>query len=398
MAKDFGQVDPSVRVPAAVKAAAARADAIHQSSYNTSSPEEGQNNDNQDGNSGDQLDMFGNSGGEDNQNNQDQRNPEENNASGEGTEEGQETQGSQDSRQDYQKSNDSQRDRDQRQNQRENVTDSEWENRYKAMKGRYERAENTVRQLTDRLGSLEQVIATLEVRSAGTTEEDTSASKRQTLVTPEEIETYGTDYIDFARRLAKEEVSAEMEDLKRTVNVLSSRLNGVNGYVEQNARSQMLGQLDRDLSNWREINGNQDFLSWLALPDPFSGVIRHDMLRSAFERNDTPRVLAFFNGFLAEEAALAPAEHGNGNNGREVTSQGNNLRSTPKIPLASLAAPGRARPAAGSNPPVEKPVITRASIAKFYADVASGKYRGRDADKNRYENSIFAAEREGRIT
>ena len=45
---------------------------------------------------------------------------------------------------------------------------------------------------------------------------------------------------------------------------------------------------------------------WLRLQDKFSGAIQHELLTAAYEQNQTPQVLAFFNGFLAQEAALAP--------------------------------------------------------------------------------------------
>ena len=68
-----------------------------------------------------------------------------------------------------------------------------------------------------------------------------------------------------------------------------------------------------------------------------------------------------------------------------------------KLSLESFAAPGRAKTSAASSAPVEKPLITRAQISQFYADSASGKYRGREAEKNQLEAMIFDAEREGRI-
>jgi hypothetical protein len=46
-----------------------------------------------------------------------------------------------------------------------------------------------------------------------------------------------------------------------------------------------------------------EFHDWLKLQDTFSDAIRHELLTAAYERNDIPRVLAFFNGFLAQEAA-----------------------------------------------------------------------------------------------
>jgi hypothetical protein len=114
------------------------------------------------------------------------------------------------------------------------------------------------------------------------------------------------------------------------------------------------------------------------------------MLKDAYSRNDTGRVAAFFNGFLAEEAATRPAS--------VQTPQPAPAEAPAKVDLKDLAAPGRAKSAAGaSSAPAAKPIFTRAEIAAFYADQVQGKFRGRDADAARIEQQIWEAQREGRI-
>ena len=148
-----------------------------------------------------------------------------------------------------------------------------------------------------------------------------------------------------------------------------------------------MSTLDEKLPNWRDLNTNEEFLSWLQLPDAYSGDIRHNMLKAAYAQGNAHRVLAFFNGFLAEEAAVAPAQ---GEPDYSTTT-------VSKVPLQNFAAPGRAKTAASASAPAEKLNISRAQVASFYADVAAGRYRGRDAEKNKLEAQIFEAQREGRI-
>jgi hypothetical protein len=125
------------------------------------------------------------------------------------------------------------------------------------------------------------------------------------------------------------------------------------------------------------------------------------LIANAFEAHDAPRVLRFFNGFLAEEAAAgnpsgfgseppqAPAVPSNGNGGQRQS----------RVSLERLAAPGRARSGASATAPSsEKPLISTAQISRFYADVAANRYRGREAEKNSLEAMIFEAQRDGRIT
>jgi hypothetical protein len=263
--------------------------------------------------------------------------------------------------------------------------DVNWEHRYKSMEGRYKRAEQDIRALSDQLASMQSLVGTLQARSPA---EPTPAELRaESLLTPEEVNEYGEEFLGVVAKKAKEELSPEVTELKKKLATLEKRLEGTVTSTETRAKHDLESTLDRDVPNWREINVAPEFHSWLALPDLFSGAIRHELLKAAYEQNNTPRVLAFFKGFLSEEAALAPKIQGEPDQG-----------ATPdKIPLESLAAPGRAKTAAATGAPAEKPTFTRAQIAKFYADAAAGKYRGREAERNRIEAQIFDAEREGRI-
>jgi hypothetical protein len=145
--------------------------------------------------------------------------------------------------------------------------------------------------------------------------------------------------------------------------------------------------LDAQVPNWRELNSNSEFLSWLNLPDAYSGAIRKELLTAAYNRSDANRVAAFFKGFISDEAATNPASYSQPDH---VAPRSN------KVSLETLAAPGRAKTAAASAP-AEKPIFTRAHITEFYSDVRRGKYAGKEAEKDRIEKDIFAAQREGRI-
>jgi hypothetical protein len=60
-------------------------------------------------------------------------------------------------------------------------------------------------------------------------------------------------------------------------------------------------------------------------------------------------------------------------------------------------APGRSR---GSGSPAnanKAKVYSPQDIQKFFDDVRSGKYKGREQERSRTERDIFAAQRENRI-
>jgi len=268
-----------------------------------------------------------------------------------------------------------------------NPNDESWEHKYKSVNGRYTRQQEQVRQMSEQIQNLQNVISDLQSNSYSHVDlPDLSIEK---LITADEERDYGSDFLNVVGKKAREELTPVVKAYEAKIAELDAKLQGLNGFVAQDTQAKLLATLDSRLPDWRDLNTNSDFLDWLKLPDPYSGAIRHEMLKSAYSRNDAARVLNFFNGFLAEEAAVAPAYSGP-NQGQTTT--------VPKVPLENFAAPGRAKTAAASNTaPAEKPIFTRAQIAAFYTDVNAGKYRGKDAEKNKAEAQIFEAQREGRI-
>jgi hypothetical protein len=263
-----------------------------------------------------------------------------------------------------------------------------WEHKYKSIHGRYKSLQQSTRAMQEQISNMQQVLATLQ--QPAVTSEVTPEVTQERLITPEEENDYGKDMLTVVGKRAREEISPLLSAQAKKIADLEAKLNGVNGHLAQNSQEKMLATMDSRMPDWRETNRSSEFLDWLSLPDAYSGAIRHNLLKAAYAAGDASRVLAFFNGFLAEEAATSPAP-------AQPDPGAPPARRVPKIPLASLAAPGRAKTAAASGPPAEKPIITRAQIATFYADAAAGKYRGRDDLKNNLEQQIFAAQREGRI-
>jgi hypothetical protein len=265
------------------------------------------------------------------------------------------------------------------------ITEESWATRYKAMEGRYKRAENDIHAMSNQLASMQSLIASMQKPQTETPAE----LRPQSLLTPEEVSEYGSEFLGVVARKAKEELHPEVAALRQKLTNLEKQLSTSSEQQSARARFELEASLDQRIPHWRDVNVMPEFHAWLALPDMYSGAIRHELLRAAYAQNNTPRVLAFFKGFLDQEAAYVPQ-------GSELH-QGTGLQDGDRVSLESLAAPGRAKTSAATSAPVEKPIITRAQISSFYADSASGKYRGREAEKNRLEAMIFDAEREGRI-
>ena len=267
--------------------------------------------------------------------------------------------------------------------------ENSWEHKFKSLQGRFNPIQQLNNQLTERVRALEDMVEELSREKPAASAAQPPAPATVELLTPKEIEEYGPDMIDVIRRAAREMATREVQTVQAQMQELQRRLDGTESTVVRSSKASMLAALDQQMPEWREVNLMPEFKSWLALPDPYFGAIRHNALTEAFEKCETNRVLAFFKGFVSELAATTPVS----------TETGQQPAATPpaKPSLESLAAPGRARATAGATPPGEKQIITTADINAFYAAHRRGDYRGREDEFRRLEQELFQAQREGRV-
>lgn len=266
--------------------------------------------------------------------------------------------------------------------------EDKWETRYKVLQGKYNAEvpllQRQKRELEERLERLETLVSSMEERRT-----EASSAETEKLVTDEEMADYGPEFMDMVGRMARQVNRDEIARLNNTINQLQNQLQNVGGKVQKTEQESIYGQLDKNVENWREINRDPQFLEWLALRDPFSGLVRREMLQEAFNRADAPRVIAFFNGFLREHAAVT--ESGNRGPGKKKPDTGNGLD--------KLVAPGRQRTGSPSQTGArdEKRMWTEAEISQFFADKRRGAFKGNEKLMQQLENDIFAAQRDGRI-
>jgi SepF-like predicted cell division protein (DUF552 family) len=261
--------------------------------------------------------------------------------------------------------------------------------KYKTLQGMYNaevpRLHSQNRELQSRVQQMEQLLATL---SAQSNTAQTAPSEAQTYVTDTDVSEYG-ESIDVMRRVSREEMSPVMQKMSQIEGLLRQLQTNVVPQVQSLTQKQAMSveqQFWTDLTtfvpDWRDINNNQDFQSWLLQVDPFTGVTRQTILEDAQKNLDARRVGNFFTTWL------------------EITGQANAAQNTRRSQSASelekQVTPGRPRTAAapsGSNAKTYSP----ADITKFFEDVRKGKYKGREAERDRMERDIFAAQKDGRI-
>jgi len=269
-----------------------------------------------------------------------------------------------------------------------------WENRFKALKGRYDadqrRGNETQQQYDDRMREL-----TAEVHRPAPLPGE---GELPTLLSQKDIDDYGADLIDVIKRAAQEAVAPMLKPIAQTVGQVQAQVETTANETSKQFLSRMHGSMDNAVPGWQDLNRDPNFIAWTKRPDVYSGLNRQELLQRAWYAGDSNRVAAFFQGYLAEEAATDPAaaQARQQAGGHAPPPHGGGPASPPpRVTLEQLAAPGRARAAAIA--PAGKPVWTAEGISQFYMDVASGKFRGRDAERIATEADLMSAQREGRI-
>lgn len=259
-----------------------------------------------------------------------------------------------------------------------------WEKAFKSMKGRHQKAEQTIGAMREQINELRATIESMNQAAPRRAKEDEVAIEK--LITDKDLEDYGPDLLKVVGNKAKEELNPILVKLQRRIDELEGRVGTATQEVSKSAKTRMLNELDSLVPTWRQLDTDQRFIDWLALPEKYSRVIRHELLAKAYQQNDAATVAAFFQGFLSE-AAEAPDE-------TLEPQPPARTPPAPKVSLEALAAPGRAKSTAAPAP-AEKPTISRAQISQFYAEKNRGSYS--DEEAKRLEAMIFEAQRDGRI-
>lgn len=267
--------------------------------------------------------------------------------------------------------------------------------RWRTLQGQFNaevpRLRGANKELQTRVAQLENLLSTLS--SAPAAAPSAQPQSVQKLVTDDDVAEYG-ESIDMMRKVTREEVGSLQGKIAQLEGIIANLTQSVSGSVipqvqrvaQQQAASaeeRFWSNLAQRVPNWQQINNDQDFQSWLLDVDPLTNTSRQTHLEIAQRDLDVNRVVAFFNAFTTASGKFAP----------QANAQPNRSASE----LEKQIAPGRARGSAGGTANQTAKTYTPDDIKKFFNDVRAGRYKGREAERDRVERDIFAAQREGRI-
>lgn len=270
----------------------------------------------------------------------------------------------------------------------------DWEQRFATLQGKYNAevvpARDRARDAETRLADIERRFQELQLQQMPAGRPAPTVVE----IPPEDIEAYGQELPDAARRWARAEVAPEMAAMRQEI----AQLRGTSqSSALERAQERVKAALSAWKPDWESINTDPEFHEWLRQPDPFSGLPRQGLMGQAYNAGDSNRTLNFFRAFIYDTGKYGETT--------EHTAARPSAPAQPHTPAApggagpslqDLAAPGRGRPAS-PGAPNEKRTWSAKQIEAFYSDSSRGRFKGREAEYARLEADLNAAMLEGRI-
>jgi hypothetical protein len=264
------------------------------------------------------------------------------------------------------------------------------EQRYKSLQGMWQSANARLQKAEAQNSELAEKLQEAIERLNATSSANTSEPSTSQLVTDKDAEAFGTDLIDLARRIAKEQFGereklliGKIEDLTQRLTAQDQRLGNVAQTQAQTAQERFYATLDSQLSTWEAIQATPECQQWLQTRVPGTRATWNDALLTAAEEVDAARALEVFEAFLSANPQMDP---------RKKPAP----EPSKKAELQRQVAPSKS--AAATATPQGKRVY---SAAEFAAEmdrvVRMGKARQYD-DSAALENELNAALAEGRVT
>jgi len=209
-------------------------------------------------------------------------------------------------------------------------------------------------------------------------------------LTEDEMALLGPEVVAVMKRMADHSAARARAELLQEVSPhLQHVVQTTALQAQQAAKQYVSASLAQFGRTFDDVDTDPNFLPWLELTDPMSGVKRKDFFANAWRSGNGPQLTAIMMAYLGQAAAPAAPVPAAGSPPAPAV--------RPAVPLVAFAAPGRAP---NATTPVDlngqaKPIYSRADVQAFYAAKARGHYKPEEAAM--HEAEIFAASAEGRI-
>lgn len=188
--------------------------------------------------------------------------------------------------------------------------DSAWRQRYLSLQGQYNSQvpalQQQVQTLTESVQTLTQQLKTKE---APPPTSETTAD----LVTKKDVDAFGEDLVDLARRIASDEFGKRESKYLKQIEALQGQLSEAKGQVGEvvestakSANERFFETLDARLPGWDKVQATAECQEWLGSRIPGTTATWDLALKDAAGRRDVKTVLEVFDAFFGKHPTLNP--------------------------------------------------------------------------------------------
>ena len=185
-----------------------------------------------------------------------------------------------------------------------------WKQRYQSLQGQFNSQvpslQQQVKQLTDTVGSLTEKLEK-QVAQTPKVEEPTE------LVTKTDVDAFGEDLVDLARRIAKEEFGKRESTYLKQIEALEGKLTEAKGQVGEVKETQAAAtterffeNLTRQMPTWEQIQATPECQEWLGTRIPGVNLTWNQALQNAASERNVPAVMEVFDAFFERYPAMNP--------------------------------------------------------------------------------------------
>ena len=197
-----------------------------------------------------------------------------------------------------------------------------WRQRYLSLQGQYNSQvpalQQQVQQLSETLNHLTERLKAAEEATPQPAQESPE------LVTKIDVETFGADLVDLARRIAKDEFGKRESKYVKQIEALEGQLADATGKVGQVAQSQaqtvkdrFFEDLDRRVPGWDQVQATEECQTWLSTRIPGTSATWDQALKEAAAKRDVSAVEELFGAFYERHPTQDPRAKAKPNSNRQ---------------------------------------------------------------------------------
>lgn len=255
----------------------------------------------------------------------------------------------------------------------------QWEQRYRTLQGMFAQETRSLHaQVAELRGQLAATTAQVKQRDVP------PVTPATPLVTEQDTEAFGSDLVDMARRVAREEFGLREAQYIGRIAALEAQVSQQVGEVQQtqqqSSRETFFAKLEAAVPNWEQVQATPECQQWLASRMPGAAFTWNDVLVDAAAQFDAARATEVYKAFLAVHGVKPPPPRA----------------ATPRADLSRQVSPPRAA-STNSVPSNVKRVYTSAEYEQESMRVIRLNKQGQYAEAEQIENELNAALMEGRL-